>query len=321
MFPFPRLSPTRAATVALARSCARLLPLAGAAALAACGAGAATAPNASRASQGKPARAPDFVYVSDASGTPQLWRWSAGTSTRLTFSGSTDTDPQSAAGHIVFTSWRDGDAEIYIATLDLAKVARLTYSAGVDEEPALDPSGARVVFVSQRGGTPRLWLMDSTGANQTALATGSAGYVPERAPAWSPDGATIAFTSTRTGTSQLWTVPAAGGAAVQVTHESGGAFDPAWSADGREIFYVSGNGTPTLRVVDLATGVASDYGRTDARSPTAVGQPACGAGVCLAVHGAYGTTGDIVVYSSDRSKGAPLVATAANETSPAILVP
>ena len=268
-------------------------------------------------SQSERPSVPDFVYVSDASGTPQIYRFSDAGSVRITFDNSTDDHPHSAAGRLVFTSYRDDDPEIYIAQNDGSALERLTHSEGLDDEAKLDPTGARIVFVSDRGGVMRLFTMDSTGANQAPLATGAESWVPERAPAWSPNGSQIAFTSLRSGISQVWVVPATGGAAVQLTHETGGAFDPAWSADGTQIYFVSGTGTPYLRTVDVATGTSSDV----ERDTTSLGQPTCTASQCLVVSGAYGDSGQIVSYSTTGGAASSIVATTANETSPAFLVP
>src|SRR6185312_13709773 len=129
----------------------------------------------------------DFVYASDAAGTPQIYWNHNGTSTRLTFDNSTDNDP-----------------EIYISGVDGSAQTRLTNSAGLDDEAAIDPTGTHIVFTSDRSGVIRLFTMDVSGANQTALTTGSATIFPERAPAWSPDGSQIAFVSTRSGMPQVY---------------------------------------------------------------------------------------------------------------------
>ena len=133
----------------------------------------------SKASSPSQAPSPALVYVSDSSGVQQLWKVAGGVTSRLTFSNSVDKDPHSAAGHLVFASYRDGDEEIYIANNDLSGLKRLTNSSKEDEQPNLSPDGSRIAFVSYRSGTPRLWTMDSTGANQTALTTGSESFVPE----------------------------------------------------------------------------------------------------------------------------------------------
>jgi TolB protein len=259
----------------------------------------------------------DFVYSSDASGTPQIYWSHNGTSTRLTFDNSTDNNPKTAAGRLVFTSYRDNDPEIYISDIDGSAETRLTQHDGLDDEAAIDPTGSHIVFVSDRSGTLRLFTMDVSGEHQTALATGSQTWVPERAPTFSPDGSQIAFVSTRSGISQVYVVPATGGEAVQLTHESGGAFDPAWSADGKAIVFVSATGTPYLRQVTLATGESVDF----ASDSVALGQPACNAQACLAVSGAYGGTGSIVSIGTTGGSVTPVSAAAGSETSPAFVQP
>lgn len=265
--------------------------------------------------QRTPAPIADFVYASDASGTPQIYWSHNGASTRLTFDNSTDDNPKTAAGRLVFTSYRDQDPEIYISSIDGSSQTRLTHSVGLDDEAAIDPTGNHIVFVSVRSGTLRLFTMDATGANQTALTTGSDTWVPERAPTFSPSGSQIAFTSTRSGISQVYVVPATGGQAVQLTHEAGGAFDPAWSADGSQLVYVSATGTPYLRQVTVASGETVDF----AQDTAALGQPACNAQMCLAVSGAYGGTGNIVSMSTAGGSLKHVTAVSGSEASPAFV--
>lgn len=259
---------------------------------------------------------PALVYVSNASGVNQLWKEEGGVTSRITFSNAADQDPNSAAGHLVFASYRDGDEEIYMGANDLTGLKRLTTSNGTDEQPNLSRDGSRIAFVSGRSGTPRIWTMDSTGANQTALATGSESYVPESSPSWSPNGAQIVYTSTRSGLSQVFVISAAGGTPVQLTNEMNGAFNPAWSADGTQIYYVSVVGAPSLRAVTVATGETSDWVYDGA----GIGQPTCSTSGCFAVEGAYGDNGDIVSIGQDQST-TTVVSTPANETSPTVLVP
>ncbi|MEP7086315.1 MAG: hypothetical protein ABI884_03180 [Gemmatimonadota bacterium] len=259
---------------------------------------------------------PTLVYVSNASGVKQLWKDAGGVTMRVTFSDAADQDPHSAAGHLVFASYRDGDEEIYMGRNDLSGLKRLTTSNGTDEQPNLSLDRTRIAFVSGRSRTSRIWRMDSTGWNQAALATGSESYVPESAPSWSPNGTQLVYTSTRSGLSQVFVIAAAGGTPVQLTNEMNGAFNPVWSADGTQIDYVSVVGAPSLRVVTVATGEKSDWVYDGA----GIGQPACSTNGCYAVEGAYGDNGDIVSIGSDQSVTA-VVGTAANEISPTVLVP
>ena len=274
----------------------------GCAALLACACSSSSSPMAPEQQRAKAPSVADFVYASDAAGTPQIYWSHNGTSTRLTFDNSTDNNPKSAAGRLVFTSYRDNDAEIYISDLDGSAQTRLTHSAGLDDEAAIDPTGAHIVFVSARGGVPRLFTMDVSGANQTPLTTGSATWVPERAPAFSPDGSQIAFVSTRSNMPQVYVMPATGGQAVQLTHEAGGAVDPTWSADGTQLVFVSATGTPYLREVTIATGETVDF----ASENVALGQPSCNASMCLAVSGAYGGTGSVVSIGTSGGSTSPV---------------
>jgi TolB protein len=258
-----------------------------------------------------------FVFVSNAEGALALYRFDAGTITRLSGAGNDDRDPHSAAGRIVFTSRRDGNAEIYAADLGLTSQQRLTTSSATDDAPALDPTGTTVAFVSGRSGTPRVWLMDVTGANPRLLETGSATLVPEGSPTWSPTGDRIAFTSVRTNASQIFVVAAAGGPAIQLSHEATGAFTPTWSADGRNIIYVLLAGGPGLLRVPAGGGDASAFALDDG----GISDPACGGALCLAVTGALDAPGDLLAISASGRTRRPILVRTADDRQPAILVP
>jgi hypothetical protein len=276
---------------------------------------------------------PAFVFVSGDQQEAELYLWSADTLTRLTSNGFADGEPHVAAGHLVFTSERDGNPELYIGDVRATSTRRLTIHAATDGEAALHPVGDRIVFVSMRSGTPRLWMMDTLGGSLAALPTGSAMFIPERAPAWSPQGDRIAFTSSRTGTSQVFIVDATGGAAIQLTSEVGGAFDPAWTTTGAHVVYAAAAGTPRLRSVPTSGGNAVDFA---VAADTALGEPSCGRHFCVAVRGAYGFDGDVVAYGAPRAPrpaiGVPptrgpaqatgarmLVATERNDRQPAVV--
>jgi hypothetical protein len=264
----------------------------------------------------EPLDVPPFVFVSNDGGAPGIYRFEAGSIARLSGSGNDDRDPHSAAGRVVFTSRRDGNAEIYSADLELAVEQRLTTAAATDDAPALNPVGTTVAFVSTRSGTPRVWLMDASGANPRPLETGSASFVPEGSPAWSPTGDRIAFTSTRTNASQVFIVPAGGGAAVQLSREATGAFTPAWTADGRDILYVVLGG-PGVRRVRASGGEPGIFAAAD----EGVSDPACRGAVCLAVIGALDAQGDLVAVSASGRRRTPVLVRSADDRQPAILVP
>ncbi|MGH7720588.1 MAG: hypothetical protein ACREON_17290 [Gemmatimonadaceae bacterium] len=259
--------------------------------------------------------APAFVFVSEVGGVSQLFRFRNDSIVPLVAGGGDDFGPKSASGRIVFTSRRDGNAELYLTGVDGTAPRRLTNHAADDGEGAPDSRAERVAFVSARSGAPRIWLMDTTGANLAALATGSAAFVAEHAPAWSPQGDRIAFTSLRTGTSQVFVVPAAGGDAEQVTHESAGAFSPSWSADGSSIRYVTGAAEPRLRAVVLASGAVADF----ATDRGGLGDLSCSSEVCLAVSAPLGPDRDIVAIVPGSRAPIPVLARVESDRQPAVI--
>ncbi len=260
---------------------------------------------------------PAFVFTSDDGGPRGISLHDSGAVTRLSAAGDEDTQPHSAAGSIVFRSRRDGNGEIYIASTALLGQTRLTEDPWDDAEPALSPDGASVLFVSNRSGAPRIWVMDADGTNQRAIPTGSSSFVPEGAPAWRPSGDEIAFTSTRTGTSQVFVLPLAGGSAEQVTHEATGAFLPAWTGDGSSIAYTTREGGSTVRVVSRAGG---DW-RALAAGDALLSDASCAAQWCLVVSAASGEgNADILGVSRPGRAARPVFTTPADDREPAFLV-
>jgi Tol biopolymer transport system component len=250
-----------------------------------------------------------------------MYTWSKGTTALFPGSIAGDAEPQSAAGKIVFTSYRISfsNPEIFIENLDGSNAIRLTNSPGTDHQPSLSPDGHTVVFSSVRqGGVLRIWTMGADGSLPARLTTGSDSTVPESAPRFSPSGDKILFSSPRTNTSQIWTVPVAGGSATQVTHEANGAFLASWGADGNSIFYADGADRTKVHKVVLSSGDVSDYvtGATD------VGDQACTADGCLVVVNQSSANADIYAYigSGDTNPIAILI-TSATEIQPAILHP
>jgi len=307
------LSATSTALRSSHRACIVAGSLVLAAAMASCGSG-STAP------VDPLSKVPSFIYVSNASGGTQLYTWKSGSSTLFPGTIAGDVEPQSAAGKVVFTSYRitAANAEIFIANLDGSNAIRLTNDSHTDHQPSLSPDGATVVFASTRSGRSRIWTMGADGSNPTALNTGTGIDVPESAPRYSPGGGRILFSSPRTNTTQIWILPTNGDSATQVTHDANGAFFGSWSLDGKSIYYVDGADRTKIHNVDVATGTVTDYvtGGTD------VGDQACTSQACLVVTGATGLNRDIYAYigSGDTAPIAILITSNA-EYQPALLLP
>ena len=96
---------------------------------------------------------------------------------------------------IVFTSERNGSADLYRIRLDGSALTRLTSDPAYDDQAAASPDNRQIVFVSTRaGGTADLWILDVNTMASRSLTSGRGG---DFRPAWSPDGHWIAFSSDR----------------------------------------------------------------------------------------------------------------------------
>jgi Tol biopolymer transport system component len=63
-------------------------------------------------------------------------------------------------------------------------VVRLTNNSSADRQPSYSLDGVHIVFASFRDGNLQIYLMDTTGANQTRLTTRYS--FPNQNPVWQP---------------------------------------------------------------------------------------------------------------------------------------
>jgi Tol biopolymer transport system component len=175
-----------------------------------------------------------------------------------------------ANGLIIFTSYRDGNAEIYTMYPDGSNPIRLTNSAGDDISPTWSPNGSQVAFVSNRDGNFEIYVMNADGSGQTRLTTNS---VLDAGPTWSPDASKIAFVSERDGGRQIHVMNADGSSPINLSNTVGTRSDeqPHWSPNGTRIAFsrsggTAGNGEVYVMNVDGSgqTNVSNVFASNDA---------------------------------------------------------
>ncbi|HEX8068715.1 MAG TPA: protein kinase [Pyrinomonadaceae bacterium] len=111
------------------------------------------------------------------------------------------------------------------------------------------PDG-RIVYTSNTGGRPDIWIMNADGSGQTQLTS----EARNMAPAVSPDGRYIAYASTRAGELNIWRMDVDGGNPKRLTSNSLDA-SPSFSPDGQWVFYTTTeSGKQKLRKVPAGGG-------------------------------------------------------------------
>ena len=144
--------------------------------------------------------------------------------------------PPAVQEKIVFTSYRDGNPEIYVMNSDGTNQIRLTNNTATDALASFSPDGSRIVFDSNRDGNREIYVMNADGTNQTRLTTNLA---DDAHPAFSVDGSRITFTSNRDNNPEIYVMNVDGSSQTQLTNHKAADFGASFSPDGSEIVFTS----------------------------------------------------------------------------------
>jgi TolB protein len=166
---------------------------------------------------------------------------------------------------VAATLSKDGNAEIYLLDAGSGSVKkRLTNAWGIDTSPTWSPDSSQIAFVSDRHGSPQIWVMGADGGNARRL-TFQGEY--NQTPDWSPKGDKIVFTARdERAVFDLFTVEVATGKIQRLTQNQGNNEEPTWSPDGRFIMFTS------TRDGGAQLYLMSEDGRTQTRISTGKGE-------------------------------------------------
>lgn len=137
-----------------------------------------------------------------------------------------------------------GSADIYKIDLQGEIVSRLTKgpAGAINVEPSLSPDGNKIVFSSERGGRPMLYVMNADGGDVKRV-TFKGKF--NSSPSWSPDGNKIAFAAMDEGNFDIFIMDVDGSNLKRITSakkangKAANNEDPSFSADGRYLVYTS----------------------------------------------------------------------------------
>lgn len=175
---------------------------------------------------------------------------------------------------VVFTSERNGSADIYRVHPDGSGLEQLTNDPSFDDQAVFSPDGKKIAFVSSRNRQADIYILEIASKKTTNITNHPAG---DFRPSWSPDGEWIAFSSDRNSknpmpvftlwhSTEIYTVHVDGSDIKRRTHMDAYAGSPCWSPDGKQIvFYEAAlqqvrnmntvmkvNATTQLSVIDVS---------------------------------------------------------------------
>jgi len=206
-----------------------------------------------------------FLYASAREGQWEIYlqRTGGATAVNLTNDAADDTQPALSPDgkFIAFRSERGGGG-LFVMEATGENPRRIAPQGYL---PAWSPDGRSIVYSTEsftlpsiRGApTSRLVVVDVASGRERRLATGDAIQ-----PSWSPNGYRVAYWGLAAGGQRnIYTVRADGGGGVPVALMTDAAVDwnPVWSADGSEVYFLSDRGGPMnlwRTRVDEQTGVA-----------------------------------------------------------------
>jgi len=145
-------------------------------------------------------------------------------------------EPKEIPCMIAFDSDRDGNREVYVMGPDGSSQTNLTNEPADDRNPAWNPQGSQIAFVSNReteeGPGQFIFVMNADGSEVRRLTSNGAD-----SPNWSPDGAWITYSWF----DDIFIIPSDGSAEpVNLTNSPEvNDREPVWSHDGSRIAWLS----------------------------------------------------------------------------------
>jgi len=189
----------------------------------------------------------EILYAAERAGVAGLWRVDAGGGSAPSLirssSGGTRLTHPTLASQSNRLAYVQQSVQLDVWTLrrpdQYAEFSAdpLLSSTQADTDPSVSPDGDRVAFISERSGTPEVWLAQADGSEPDRLT--SLGGPTIHSVTWAPDGEHLCLVTRRHGHADLYVVPTTGGAPSRLTRSDADDLYPRWSPNGRWIYFAS----------------------------------------------------------------------------------
>jgi TolB protein len=155
---------------------------------------------------------------------------------------------------VAYVTKRGQSFNLWVADADGDSAQSALGSSEPIISPAWSPNGKQLAYVSFEARKPTIYVHDVASGKRRLVANFKGS---NSAPAWSPDGKTLALTLSRDGGSQLnlLDVSVTGSEPRRIAQSASIDTEPAFTADGRTIYFVSDRGgSPQIYRVGLTGG-------------------------------------------------------------------
>ncbi len=221
----------------------------------------------------------DFVYVSYKIGQPKIYLGSTkgGESRRLSYLRGNQLMPviSPRLNKLAFINDITGNPDLFIQDFSvekglIGKPEQIFHAPGATQGcPSFSPDGFSITFVSNKDGTPRIYMMPipRAGASLKDLKPQliSKKNQGNTSPAWSPDGKKIAYSAVTSGVRQIWIYDIVKHEEWQLTQGATHKENPMWAPNSLHLLFNSvGDGVAELYLINLnqktATKISSGAG-------------------------------------------------------------